>query len=103
MKNFCVGCGFEHSDFNWVCRQYEVRENEYEYGYFCRKWHKPTRSTFESQKCKWEREKHIKDITQPFDHDEPNPKFAKMYQNEPEKLKRVYNPSQLKKVGMEKI
>jgi len=103
MEKYCEGCGESHEDFNWLYRQYEVSEDKYAWGFFCRRFHKPTRFVYHSQKCDWEREKHIKDITQPFEHDEPNPKFAKMYQDEPDKLKKIYSRNQLKKVGLEKI
>jgi hypothetical protein len=103
MINYCCGCKVRHSDFNWVLRPYEYEEKKFKLGYFCRKWHKPSRTIIHSQKCDWEREKHIKDITQPFDHEEPNPTFAKMYKDEPEKLKKIYDKKQLKKVGLEKL
>ena len=101
MKMYCDGCKIEHEDYGWVYREYQVSEEERKYGHFCSKFHKVTPFHYHSWNCDYIREKHAKDIEQPFISGEPNKKFADMYKNEPEKLTKIYDNKQLKKVGMD--
>lgn len=49
-----------------------------------------------SQRRDWDRQKHAKDIIQPFTKDKPNPDFIKAYKSEPELLKQYYTKKELK-------
>lgn len=55
------------------------------------------------QKRQWEREKHVKDIEQPYVGGRPNERFAKMYQNEPGKLTGIYSGRELRRLEMPKL
>jgi len=49
-----------------------------------------------AQRRDWERQKHAKDIIQPFMKNKPNPDFIKAYKDEPELLKRYYTKKELR-------
>ena len=60
-------------------------------------------NTRAGQKLSWQRDKHIKDVEQPWLGGKPNERFAKMYQDEPKKLVNTYTGGELRRLGMPKL
>ena len=77
----CVGCGFEHDDFNWKHTKYGTKE-----GWFCRKWHKPSRTNFTPDRIKDQRITHAKDIVQPHRKGQPSKEFIDLYPKQAKKM-----------------
>jgi hypothetical protein len=60
-------------------------------------------NTRASQKLSWQRDKYTKEVEQPWRGEQPNDRFAKMYQNEPAKLVNTYTGRELRRLGMPKL
>ena len=50
-----------------------------------------------AQRREWDKDKHAKDIIQPFMKDKPNPEFIKAYGDDKELLDNYYTKEELKK------
>lgn len=50
-----------------------------------------------------QRQQYGKDIEQPWKNGKPNEKFAKAYENEPDKLVSTYTPPELRRLDMPKL
>jgi len=49
------------------------------------------------QKRQWQRDKHAKDIIQPYMKNKPNPDFVKAYKDQPELLNQYFTKDELRK------
>jgi len=107
MKQFCWGCQTIHEAQGWKGKTIEIAENKTKFVWFCDKWYKIsypkdfTRSIPHKQKIEWDQQKHAKDNEQPWVHTKKgwktNPKFVKMYKDEPEILDRYFDKDEQKK------